>query len=76
VIKNFNGSNKIGLICAELQEINEILKLMTEKNEEKAGAFKFILEKIDKINCFVGLSGGRKGACCDLHADLNFKVRS
>ncbi|MDR1466906.1 MAG: 5'-methylthioadenosine/adenosylhomocysteine nucleosidase [Oscillospiraceae bacterium] len=47
----------IGIICAEQKEINEILKLMTNKNEENFRSFKFIKGEINNHDCTAVLSG-------------------
>ena len=47
----------VGLISAEKQELDEILKLMHNKNEEIFGAFKFIKGKINNKECVAALSG-------------------
>ncbi len=47
----------VGLISAEKQELDEILKLMHNKNEEIFGAFKFIKGKINNKECIAALSG-------------------
>ncbi len=46
----------VGLISAEKQELDEILKLMHNKNEEIFGTFKFIKGKINNQECIAVLS--------------------
>ena len=47
----------IGIICAEKQELDEILKLMSNKSEEIFSFFEFIKGKINNQDCVVALSG-------------------
>ena len=47
----------IGIICAEPEELNEILKLMKNTKKEKICYLKFITGNILNTNCVISLSG-------------------
>jgi len=47
----------IGIICAEKEEIFEVLKLIKNKKEEKFSIFNFITGKLNNQDCVVVLSG-------------------